>query len=155
MWEYIVIVFLVLASGYWIIRPLLSPEQLQDSLTPDLNERLNQITLKKEGAYAAIKELEFDLSMGKLSKEDFETMKKQYTLDALEYIEEIDQLQASEKIDPKLTEEEIEKNTENENSPLHKDRSTIEDSVFCTQCGEKAENQDHFCANCGAEMRKA
>ncbi len=118
MWEYIVIVFLILASGYWIIRPLLSPEQLQDSLTPDLNERLNQITLKKEGAYATIKELEFDLSMGKLSKEDFETMKKQYTLDALEYIEEIDQLQASEKIDPKLTEEEIEKNTENENSPL-------------------------------------
>ncbi len=154
MWEYIVIVFLILASGYWIIRPLLSPEQLQDSLTPDLNERLNQITLKKEGAYATIKELEFDLSMGKLSKEDFETMKEQYTLDALEYMEEIDQLQASEKIDPTLTEEEIEKNTENEISVLPEARSTVKASVFCTQCGEKAFGQDQFCSSCGAELGK-
>ena len=154
MWEYIVIVFLILASGYWIIRPLLSPEQLQDSLTPDLNERLNQITLKKEGAYATIKELEFDLSMGKLSKEDFETMKEQYTLDALEYMEEIDQLQASEKIDPTLTEEEIEKNTENEISVLPEARSTVKASVFCTQCGEKTSGQDQFCSSCGAELGK-
>jgi rRNA maturation endonuclease Nob1 len=154
MFEYIVIVFLVLASGYWIIRPLLSPEQLQDSLTPDLNERLNQITLKKEGAYATIKELEFDLSMGKLSEEDFETMKKQYTLDALKYMEEIDQLQVAEKSGSPLTEEGVEKNIENENSALQKDRSTMKASVFCTQCGEEADNQDDFCAKCGAEMRK-
>lgn len=154
MWEYIVIVFLVLASGYWIIRPLLNPEQLQDSLTPDLNERLDQITLKKEGAYATIKELEFDLSMGKLSKEDFETMKEQYTLDALEYMEEIDQLQASEKRDSTLTEEEIEKNSENEISVLRKAESTVKGSVFCTQCGEKASGQDQFCSSCGAELRE-
>ncbi len=154
MLEYIVIVFLVLASGYWIIRPLLNPEQLQDSLTPELEERLNQVTLQKEGAYATIKELEFDLSMGKLSEEDFETLKKQYTLEALKYMEEIDQLQASDKIDPTLTEEEIEKNIENENSAPQKDRSTMKASVFCTQCGEEADNQDDFCAKCGAEMRK-
>jgi formylmethanofuran dehydrogenase subunit E len=154
MWEYIVIVFLVLASGYWIIRPLLSPEQLQDALTLDLNERLNQITLKKEGAYATIKELEFDLSMGKLSKEDFETMKKQYTFDALEYMEEIDQLRASEKSSSPMTEEKIEKNNKNDISVLPKAQATEKASVFCTQCGEKAENQDPFCANCGAELRK-
>ena len=147
MLEYIVIVFLVLASGYWIIRPLLNPEQLQDSLTPDLNERLNQANLKKEGAYATIKELEFDLSMGKLSEEDFEIMKKQYTLDALKYMEEIDHLQGAEKSGSPLTEEGVEKNIENDNSPPHKDRSAMEASVFCTQCGEKAENQDPFCAN--------
>ncbi len=152
MWEYIVIVFLVLATGYWIIRPLLSPEQLQDSFTPALKEQLNQITLKKEGAYATIKELEFDLSMGKLSEEDFETMKNQYTLDALKYMEEIDQLQTSEKRDSTLTGEEIEKNTENEISVLPEARSTVKASVFCTKCGEKASGQDQFCSNCGAEL---
>ncbi len=154
MLEYIVIVFLVLASGYWIIRPLLNPEQLQDSLTPELEERLNQVTLKKEGAYATIKELEFDLSMGKLSEEDFETMKKQYTLDALKYMEEIDQLQAAEKRETDLSEEELEEDIENEISAPGKAQSTVKTSVFCTQCGEKTAGQDHFCSNCGAELRK-
>ena len=154
MLEYIVIVFLILASSYWIIRPLLRPEQLHDSLSPALEEQLNQITLKKEGAYATIKELEFDLSMGKLSEEDFEIMKKQYTLDALKYMEEIDHLQGAEKSGSPLTEEGVEKNIENDNSPPHKDRSAMEASVFCTKCGEKAETQDPFCANCGSELRK-
>lgn len=133
MWQYIVLVFLFLGSGYWIIKPLLNPEQLQDSLDPRLNERIDQITLQKEATYATIKELEFDLSMGKLSEEDFEAMKKQYTLDALKYMDEIDQLQASEK--------------ERKNMPAGA-------SVFCTKCGEKADPQDLFCANCGNELRK-
>lgn len=154
MWEYIVIVFLILASSYWIIRPLLSPEQLQDSFTSALEEQLNQITLKKEGAYATIKELEFDLSMGKLSKEDFETMKKQYTLEALEYMEEIDQLQAAEKREANLSEEELEEDIENEISAPDKARSTVKTSVFCTQCGEKTAGQGHFCSDCGAELKK-
>jgi len=154
MYEHIVIIFLFLASSYWIIRPLLNPEQLQDSLTPELNERLDQVNLKKEGAYATIKELEFDLRMGKLSEEDFETLKKQYSLDALKYIEEIDQLKSSEKRGTTLTEEEAEKNIENEISTSPKAQSTTEAGVFCTQCGEKTSGQDHFCSNCGAELRK-
>ena len=94
MWQYIVTVFLFLGAVYWIIRPLLHPEQLQGALAPALSERIDQITLQKEATYATIKELEFDFNMGKLSEEDFETLKKQYTLDALRYMEEIDQLQA-------------------------------------------------------------
>jgi hypothetical protein len=154
MLEYIVIVFLFLVSCYWIIRPLLSSEQLQDSLTPGLREQLNRITLKKESAYATIKELEFDLSMGKLSEEDFEILKKQYSLDALKYIDEIDQLKSSEKRRTTLTEEEAEKSIENEISASPKAQSTTGVGVFCTECGEKASGQDHFCSNCGAELRK-
>ena len=134
MWEYIVLVILFLGSGYFIIRPLLHPEQLQGSLAHTVNERIDQITLQKEATYATIKELEFDLSMGKLSEEDFEAMKKQYTLDALKYMDEIDHLQASEKGETTLP---------------------AMASVFCTQCGEKADPQDSFCANCGNELKKS
>jgi hypothetical protein len=119
-----------------------------------LREQLNRITLKKESAYATIKELEFDLSMGKLSEEDFEILKKQYSLDALKYIDEIDQLKSSEKRRTTLTEEEAEKSIENEISASPKAQSTTGVGVFCTECGEKASGQDHFCSNCGAELRK-
>jgi hypothetical protein len=133
MWQYIVLVFLFLGSGYWIIKPLLHPAQLQDSHAPALNERIDQITLQKEATYATIKELEFDLNMGKLSEEDFEAMKKQYTLDALKYMDEIDQLQASKQ---------------------GKTNPPAMASVFCTQCGKEADPKDTFCANCGNELKK-
>ena len=133
MWQYIVTVFLFLGAVYWIIRPLLHPEQLQGALAPALSERIDQITLQKEATYATIKELEFDFSMGKLSEEDFEAMKKQYTIDALKYMDEIDQLQASAK---------------------GKTNPPAMASVFCTQCGKKADPQDTFCSNCGNELKK-
>jgi hypothetical protein len=154
MFEYIIIVFLFLASSYWIIRPLLSSEQLQGSLSPPLEERLNQVTLKKESAYATIKELEFDLSMGKLSKEDFEILKEQYTIDALKYMEEIDQLEGAEKIGSTPTDGKDKKNIENDNDGPVKDQMTLEANVFCTKCGEKASDQDHFCSKCGVELKK-
>ena len=153
MWEYIVVVFLVLASAYWIIKPLLSPEQIQDSFSPTLEEQLYQINLKKEGAYATIKELEFELSMGKLSEEDFETMKKQYALDALKYMEEFDQLQASKGKEAKLSAEGLEENQENEKSAPDESPLTAHKDLFCTRCGEKASYEDHFCSNCGADLK--
>ena len=155
MWEFIIIVFLVLASAYWIIKPLLSSEQLQDSFSPTLEEQLNQITLKKESAYATIKELEFDLSMGKLSEEDFEAMKKQYTLDALKYMEEIDQLQASNNMEEKPSGEGLEEEQKNEKTTPDEAPSASQDGLFCTQCGEKASKEDHFCSSCGANLKES
>lgn len=154
MWQYIVLVFLFLGAGYWIVRPLLHPEQLQDSLAPALNERIDQITLQKEATYATIKELEFDLSMGKLSKDDFEALKKQYTLDALKCMEEIDQLQASENGETNLPDKELDDDTEKAISTPLKAGSTLKTDVFCTQCGERASTQDQFCAKCGYELKK-
>jgi zinc-ribbon domain len=154
MWQYIVTVFLFLGAVYWIIRPLLHPEQLQDALAPALNERIDQIALQKEAIYATIKELEFDLSMGKLSEEDFEALKKQYTLDALKYMEEIDQLQASEKGETRLPDKKLKDDTEKAISTPLETGSTLKTNVFCTQCGKKADTRDSFCSNCGYEFKK-
>jgi hypothetical protein len=84
MVEYIVILGSILGTGYWIISPLLKSDQLTSSFTSESDERLKQLTIEKEGAYATIKELEFDLAMGKLSTEDYETLKGQYMLEALD-----------------------------------------------------------------------
>lgn len=154
MWQYIIIVFLLLASSYWIIRPLLRSEPLQDTFTPGLKERLDQATLKKEGAYATIKELEFDLSMGKLSREDFEILKEQYTLDALKYMEEIDHLHGSEDSEIKLSGKQSEERIEMGTPASDGSQSTMKSDVFCAQCGEKAKSEDLFCSKCGVELKK-
>ena len=154
MWQYIVTVFLFLGAVYWIIRPLLHPEQLQDALAPALKERIAQITLQKEATYSTIKELEFDFSMGKLSEEDFEALKKQYTLDALKYMEEIDQLQASKNGKTARPGKKLKDQTGKAKSTAVETGSTLKTTVFCTQCGKKVDARDAFCSNCGYELKK-
>ena len=150
MLELIVIVLLFLGASYWIILPLLRPWQYESLADPETNQTLRQLNLKKESAYATIKELEFDLNMGKLSEEDFEAMKRQIMLDAVEYLKEIDRLQSVEKTDP--AEEEIEKDVEKELSTLRTNRSKKQAERYCTQCGEKAAFEDRYCSHCGTKL---
>ena len=95
MLEYVVIICFILAAGYFIIHPLLNPDMYKDRITLTTDERLRELNLRKEGAYATIKELEFDLEMGKVSKEDYETLKGQYTREAVDSMKEIDKLRSN------------------------------------------------------------
>ena len=154
MVEHIAIIGLIVGAGYWIISPLLKSDQLNSSLISDSDERLKQLTSEKEGAYATIKELEFDLEMGKLSTEDYETLKGQYMLEALDCMKEIDALQSNESRKESLTEKDIEDEIEQEISELRSGRSRKTASVFCSDCGTEASSQDRFCFSCGAKLVK-
>ena len=95
MLEYVVIICFILAAGYFIIHPLLNPDIYKARVTKTTDERLRELNLRKKGAYATIKELEFDLEMGKVSKKDYETLKGQYTSEAVDSIKEIDKLRSN------------------------------------------------------------
>ncbi len=90
-----VIIFgLVIGACYWIINPLLREDGRQNGFTPKPEDILEELKNKKEGAYATIRELEFDLSMGKLSEEDFQTLKRQYAQEAVGYMKAMDKLES-------------------------------------------------------------
>lgn len=97
MLENIVILGLLALSGFFIISPLLKQDTSDNMPTPEPDDIRNDLNLKKERAYETIKELEFDLNMGKLSKEDYEILKDQYTREAIEYLKTIDEFHGSEK----------------------------------------------------------
>jgi rRNA maturation endonuclease Nob1 len=63
-------------------------------------------------------------------------------------------LQASEKGKTDLPNNAVDDETEHEISTPRKVQSPAMASVFCTQCGEKADPQDTFCSNCGNELKK-
>lgn len=152
MIEYIVILVLILGAGYWIIRPLLRPNQYARTLIPKKNETLKQLEVQKEGAYSAIRELEFDLKMGKLSSEDFEALKNQYTTEAVNYLKQIDKLQTNNPTNASSSAEEIEAEIEREISAVNTQKRKKGDHRYCTQCGSKAPPKAHFCGSCGAEL---
>ena len=94
MIEYMVIIGLIIGAGFWIVYPLLKTAPSDVSYTPKIDEKLGQLTLKKERVYETIKELEFDLKMGKLSDADFQSLREHYIMDATDCLSEIDRLQS-------------------------------------------------------------
>lgn len=57
-----------------------------------LGERLSELESRREALYGAIKELEFDYRMGKLSEADYEELDASYKLEAISLLKEIDAL---------------------------------------------------------------
>ncbi|NIA31757.1 MAG: hypothetical protein GWP06_17840 [Actinobacteria bacterium] len=152
--EYIVIIGLLLASAVYIISPLLKPGQADGAFAPKTDEMLAELHFKKEGAYATIRELEFDLNMGKLSAEDYETLKAQYMFEAVGYIKTIDELQMNRNRQTSLPEKDLEKEIEQEIPALRSTGSAKTANVFCSQCGQRASSSNHFCAKCGTKLIK-
>lgn len=86
-------VMLSLIILVWVVWPfIVKKEETKTSPVDDVLYKLNQ---QKELAYAAIKELDFDYNMGKLSEEDYNELKRQYKLEAVSVLQRIDQLKNS------------------------------------------------------------
>lgn len=139
----VVMIVLIVGAGYWIVSPLLRAARSDDTSDLRRDEELQQLESRKEGALATIKELEFDLNMGKISDEDYEALKKQYTDDAVGYIKEIEELKTGAEKPVKKIDNELEQEI----------RSFRKKSgLFCTQCGAPASSADKFCAKCGERL---
>ena len=154
MWAYIIMVGLITGAGYWILKPLLQENGPQNGYSPSPDDIIQQLNYKKEGAYATIQDLEFDLNMGKLSEEDFQTLKKQYLQEAAGYMKEVDDLKSLQ--DEKLTfsDKDIEEEIEQEVTSIPLQKSALKEYVYCAFCGEKAPVEDNFCAECGSTLEK-
>ena len=150
MVEHVVVIFLILGAGYFVVRPLVIPRRPDDDSSLKGDDRLKQLTLKKDRAYATIKELEFDANMGKISKEDFEILKRQYMLEAVDSLKEIDELDT---VKTKRTGPEG-KNIERKTSALRQNKSANKPQVFCVECGSRAASRARFCPSCGAKLVK-
>lgn len=96
----------------------------------ELNHRAEELETRKSEIYAAIKDIEFDFQMGKLSEEDYQELKHQYRTEAVGLLKEIDKTHG-----------------------IHTAQD-VRDTVinFCSQCGEPAGKGEQFCANCGEKL---
>jgi rRNA maturation endonuclease Nob1 len=154
MLEYIVLFILLLGSCYWIINPLLKADVRAKGVTAKPQDILKELKHKKDGAYAAIRELEFDLSMGKLTEEDFQILKQQYTLEAVGYMQEIDKLELPPATSSMPVDTVLEKENEQGARAIRNDQSAQRKHVYCSSCGAKAAIESRFCTACGSKLRK-
>ncbi len=150
--EYFVIIGLIIGAAFYIISPLLKSGRIDGSFVLQTDEMLAELNLKKEGAYATIRELEFDLNMGKLSKEDYETLKAQYMRDAVDCLKTIDELQMNRNSQTGPAEKDLENEIEREISALRATGPVTAAEIFCTQCGQRISSTDRFCFECGTKL---
>jgi hypothetical protein len=85
---------IILAVVAFIISLPFFREEKEEEETVFQTNRKDQLLSEKESLYATIKELDFDHEMGKLSDEDYEQLKNEYTSKALAVLKTLDQTEA-------------------------------------------------------------
>ncbi len=84
------LLFISLIAAF-VAFPLLSPSEERESLAEPESQTVRW-EKQKADAYAALKEAEFDLQMGKLTDADYQLLREKYEARALEALAQLDRL---------------------------------------------------------------
>ncbi len=156
MLEYIAILVILVVVGYLVSYPLLRSKRLENHVPQSREDLLQE---QKEDVYAAIKEMDFDFEMGKISEDDYQKLRNQYKAKVLGIIKEIDTVDHQGEIETQ--QDEIETMIEREVQQLRAKKKAVQipdngnpvgQFNFCPQCGGKVIPSSNFCQNCGIKL---
>lgn len=128
--------FLTFAVSMFVVYPIVQTRGRWQ--TDSSNHTDTELLDHKETIYAAIKDIEFDYQMGKLSEADFQELRQQYKDDAIKLLKKIDKRQK------RAVRANIRAKKSKEKSP--------NSGHFCWLCGMALVASDKFCANCGNKI---
>jgi len=99
----------------------------------------------------AIKEIDFEYQLGKMSREDYENLKTDYQNQALEIFQEIDNYRKNVRTQKRR----------GGNHPGGKNHRVAADPVgqsvsvvYCTECGSANNETFKYCTSCGTKLQK-
>jgi hypothetical protein len=157
--EFILAAIIVLGILAFIAYPLFSAARVEMAETP---EALDGLLSQRDAEYDAIRDLDFDFQMGKLSQSDYATMREKYKARAAVALQQIDaiggngagtpveeqvaQLRATKRAAPPADDA-----IEREIARLRAGKSTASD-LRCATCGTPYHAGDTFCAKCGNRL---
>lgn len=144
-WLTLLVALLLSAAALaYVLWPLLRREAPPMLLE---NDRLTELMGRKDAVLRAIKDLEFDYQVGKVSEEDFHRFNQELRRQAIRLIQQIEQEA------PQVTS--LDERLEAEIARLRRTRAdeasapaTIS-ARYCTHCGHPLEADHRFCAHCG------
>jgi hypothetical protein len=91
--EIVIGILIIIVVGAWVVQPLRRAQvnRLQGAATPE-TQRLENLLFEREAALVAIRDLQLDHDMGKLSDSDFAEMDVRYRSHAIAILKELDEL---------------------------------------------------------------
>jgi RNA polymerase subunit RPABC4/transcription elongation factor Spt4 len=131
-------------------------EQKWEESPPD--QALEDLLVQKEAAYAAIKDLDFDYQMGKLSAGDYAEMKDRYKGKAISVLKQLDELTPEATASAVDSGMEPAEQIEAEVRALRQEKGVAlaePPSRPCRVCGLACQPDDNFCPACGSLLALA
>ena len=154
--------------------PLLRTPHRRAVAGPVDGRRREEILSRRDAAYAAIKELDFEHQLGNLSRQDYEDLRDRYRDRAAGVLQELDALDREEKAARRQprpdghrgsrgggAEDEIEQavallrrqwEDKGLTSPYAAEGARPSAGWSCPTCHEPVSNGDRFCGNCGTDQ---
>ena len=126
----ILIAILAVAAIGLAVRPLFQLEQATAHPVAAIDSNVENLLSAREATYAAIKDLETDHAMGKLSDADFQNLRAKYEGKALAILQQLDAAQVSGRLTHRVA----------------------PSSGTCARCGTPIAAGDKFCRSCGVSL---
>jgi len=164
-------IVLTLAAVSFVAWPLVRRREYTGSnVVTVVDPALEELLFAREVTVAALKDLAFDLNMGKLSNEDYERLDRQYRARAVGILQKLEQFEHA------ATNEELEQWIEDAVRAVrqegtskksgdrsggtnylpaassHEMRKRIVTSAKCPSCGRSYGVGDRFCSSCGVAL---
>ena len=149
---------LSLVAIYFTVSPLLKPGRA--TLVMD-DDKLVELLGRKDATLQAIKDLEFDYRVGKMSEEDYQRHNQRLRRQAIGLMQQIEKVApATASLDEQL---EIiiaqfrQTTGAAASTPANGDNAAASPATsgatrFCTQCGKPVASDHKFCAHCGTPI---
>lgn len=162
-----IIILMIVATLWWILNPILFPQSLAESHNRTDNEAVQELEVKRDAIYAAVKDLEMDFESGKIAEQDYQQTRLKFFQSVALILKKIDQFSASTeaRLDGQIDEllnaaaqqprrgaEKIDIHTEI-TSVARNLPTTAESEFRCSECGHSYTPGDAFCAQCGTALR--
>ncbi len=145
---------ILLATGatYFVLRPILWPQAEVDIPPGEEGDDPNDDLSPQAVALRALKEIEFDRAMGKLSDADYDELHAKYTQEALTALRE--QGGPTPGASPGIREPRaVARGQSAERPACPADGPRPEpDAVFCSTCGRRLGTAPGYCARCGSAL---
>lgn len=131
-------------------------EAIQEAAAAE--DPLDELEDRRDSIYLAIRELQFDYQVGKVSDVDYQAFDSQLKAQAVAVLKEIDALEMAEAdpdLDARIEAEIAALRHVNGHDPAHQGQPQPAGAVataFCPQCGTGVQVGDRFCGKCGAAV---
>ncbi len=142
------IALMIIVAVTFVVYPLFQRSEELDVAFVGLTDPVYEnLIAQRDATYLAIKDLENDHAMGKLSDADYRSLRAKYETKAVAILQELDSLNGARASRVAVTDEVIER----EVGRLR--RASVAGSTHCPKCGTPHAPEDVFCAKCGASLR--
>ncbi len=154
--EYVVIALLIVAVFAFVAYPLFNPPREKPAVLPGA---LDALLAQRDAAYDALRDLDFDLQMGKLSAADHAALREKYKARAAAILQQIDAARGD------AGAPELDAAIETQVAQLRRAKTDALEAEIarvraarqagasrCAKCGTPFRAGDKFCAKCGKPL---